>query len=129
MESFGGYCECITIIPGCKYQEEIITDTFLFFSFREIFVTYYECALTKATQLYLDGKDEFASERFFRGVYGDDYLVYIESTDLNTIGLSYRKPALPEGDLGVSVAEFQLDSMSREKLLEAMYTLTKILDA
>jgi len=89
----------------------------------------FKCALTKATQLYLDGKDEFASERFFRGVYGDDYLVYIESTDLNTIGLSYRKPALPEGDLGVSVAEFQLDSMSREKLLEAMYTLTKILDA
>ena len=89
----------------------------------------FKCALTKATQLYLDGKDEFATESFYRGVDGDDYRVYIESTDLTTIGLSYRRPALPEADLGLSVAEFSLDSMSREKLLDAIYTLTKILEA
>ena len=89
----------------------------------------FKCALTKATQLYLDGKDEFAIESFFRGVDGDDYRVYIESTDLTRIGLSYRRPALPEADLGLTVAEFELDSMSLEKLLDAIYMLTKILEA
>lgn len=89
----------------------------------------FKCVLTKATQLYLDGKDEFAVERFYHGVDGDDYLVYIESVDLTTIGLSYRRPALPEGELGMIVAEFQLNSMCMEKLLDAMYMATKTLEA
>ena len=89
----------------------------------------YECALTKATQLYLDGKNEYVVEQYYRGQNGEDYQIVIQSNDLSTVSIYVRFPAYPEGDMGWHAVSFSTDFIVKETLLNAMYHMTLLLDA